>query len=116
INLDSELQIRNLLFYWLFSLVASCILLFILFLTTKGSSTQLPAAGRPLVAFLGFVVSISWISFLATEVVAVLKTFGVILSISDSLLGLTVFAVGNSLGDLIADITVARLGYPVMAL
>jgi sodium/potassium/calcium exchanger 6 len=31
-------------------------------------------------------------------------------------LGLTVFAVGNSLGDLVADITVARLGYPVMAL
>ena len=38
------------------------------------------------------------------------------MNISDSLLGLTVFAVGNSLGDLVADITVARLGYPVMAL
>jgi sodium/potassium/calcium exchanger 6 len=46
----------------------------------------------------------------------VLKTIGVILNISDSLLGLTIFAVGNSLGDLVADITVARLGYPVMAL
>ncbi|GAB1191461.1 hypothetical protein APSETT444_000640 [Aspergillus pseudonomiae] len=51
-----------------------------------------------------------------TEVVSLLKTLGVILNISDSLLGLTVFAVGNSLGDLVADITVARLGYPVMAL
>jgi sodium/potassium/calcium exchanger 6 len=35
---------------------------------------------------------------------------------SDAILGLTVFAVGNSLGDLVADITVARLGFPVMAL
>ena len=31
-------------------------------------------------------------------------------------MGLTIFAVGNSLGDLVADVTVARLGYPVMAL
>lgn len=38
------------------------------------------------------------------------------MNISDSLLGLTVFAIGNSLGDLVANITVARLGYPVMAL
>jgi sodium/potassium/calcium exchanger 6 len=65
---------------------------------------------------LGFLVAISWIATIATEVVSLLKTIGVILDISDSLLGLTVFAVGNSLGDLVADITVARLGYPVMAL
>jgi sodium/potassium/calcium exchanger 6 len=116
VNLDSELKFRNLLFCWLFSLIAGLILLAALFLATNSSSTQLPAPARPFVAFLGFIVSISWISFLATEVVSLLKTFGVILSISDSLLGLTVFAVGNSLGDLIADITVARLGYPVMAL
>lgn len=31
-------------------------------------------------------------------------------------LGLTVFAVGNSLGDLVADVTLAQLGKPVMAL
>ena len=61
-------------------------------------------------------VAISWIATIATEVVSLLKTIGVILNISDSLLGLTIFAVGNSLGDLVADITVARLGYPVMAL
>lgn len=115
-NLDSDLRIRNLLLSWLVSLIVSSLLLVALFLTTKSTSTQVPAPTRPLLAFLGFVVSIAWISTLATEVVSLLKTFGVILSISDPLLGLTVFAVGNSLGDLVADITVARLGYPVMAL
>lgn len=45
-----------------------------------------------------------------------LKALGVILGISDAILGLTIFAVGNSLGDLVADVTVARLGFPVMAL
>lgn len=69
-----------------------------------------------MLSLLGFLVAISWIATIATEVVSLLKTIGVILDISDSLLGLTVFAVGNSLGDLVADITVARLGYPVMAL
>ncbi|OOQ90883.1 sodium/calcium exchanger protein [Penicillium brasilianum] len=76
----------------------------------------LPSAWRPFLSLLGFLVAISWIATIATEVVSVLKTIGVILNISDSLLGLTIFAVGNSLGDLVADITVARLGYPVMAL
>lgn len=66
--------------------------------------------------FLGFVISIAWISTIAGEVVGVLKTFGVVLDISEALLGLTIFAAGNSVGDLVADITVAKLGYPVMAL
>lgn len=35
---------------------------------------------------------------------------------SDAILGLTIFAMGNSLGDLVANITVARMGYPLMAL
>ncbi|KAI2791477.1 hypothetical protein POX_c04338 [Penicillium oxalicum] len=76
----------------------------------------LPDIWRPFLSMLGFFVAICWIATIATEVVSILKTIGVILNISDSLLGLTVFAVGNSLGDLVADITIARLGYPVMAL
>ncbi|KAI1447740.1 hypothetical protein F5Y02DRAFT_353221 [Annulohypoxylon stygium] len=69
-----------------------------------------------LFCFLGFCISIAWISTIAGEVVGVLKAFGVILDISEAILGLTIFAVGNSVGDLVADVTVARLGYPVMAL
>jgi sodium/potassium/calcium exchanger 6 len=65
---------------------------------------------------MGFAVSIAWISSIANEVVGVLKTLGVIMNMSDAILGLTIFAVGNSLGDFVADITVARLGFPVMAL
>ncbi|KKA31106.1 hypothetical protein TD95_000584 [Thielaviopsis punctulata] len=69
-----------------------------------------------LLSFLGFLVSIAWISTIAGEVVGVLKAVGVIMEISEALLGLTVFAAGNSVGDLVADVTIARLGYPVMAL
>ncbi|KAL1847082.1 hypothetical protein Plec18170_008858 [Paecilomyces lecythidis] len=116
-NMDTERNARNLLFPAVASLILSIVCFVGLLLITKRvGQSQLSATTRPILALLGFLVAISWIATIATEVVSLLKTFGVILDISDSLLGLTVFAVGNSLGDLVADITVARLGYPVMAL
>ncbi|KAK3051124.1 hypothetical protein LTS18_012466, partial [Coniosporium uncinatum] len=97
----------------LYSLLASLIILALILSTTTPTR---PPRWRVLLCFLGFCVAIAWISTIANEVVGVLKTLGVVLDISDAILGLTIFAVGNSLGDLVADITVARLGYPVMAL
>ncbi|KAF5859732.1 hypothetical protein ETB97_002511 [Aspergillus alliaceus] len=115
--IDSDLDIHNLLLPFLLSLFFSLMCITGLVTSLRHSnSSHPPNAWRPLLAFLGFIVAICWIATIATEVVNLLKTLGVILNISDSLLGLTVFAVGNSLGDLVADITVARLGYPVMAL
>ncbi|KAF2441099.1 hypothetical protein P171DRAFT_366526 [Karstenula rhodostoma CBS 690.94] len=93
-------------------LVSLCTLAFLLATTTPTR----PPQWRSALCFLGFAVSIAWISSIANEVVGVLKTLGVILNMSDAILGLTIFAVGNSLGDFVADITVARLGFPVMAL
>ncbi|KAG8525403.1 uncharacterized protein KY384_009047 [Bacidia gigantensis] len=104
---------RALLLPTLYSLLASLIALSLLLLFT---SPTRPPRYRYLLCYLGFVIAIAWISTIANEVVGVLKAFGTILSISDAILGLTIFAVGNSCGDLVADITVARLGYPVMAL
>lgn len=97
----------------LYTLLGSSILLAILLVVT--AETRRPKHHYVL-CFMGFIISIAWISTIAGEVVGVLKTFGVILGISEALLGLTIFAAGNSVGDLVADITVARLGYPVMAL
>ncbi len=112
-NTDPDLSPRNLLLPCLYALIASLLTFAILVLTT--TPTHAPKY-RYLLCFFGFIISIAWISTIANEVVGVLKAFGVILGISDAILGLTIFAVGNSLGDLVADITVARLGYPVMAL
>jgi sodium/potassium/calcium exchanger 6 len=104
---------RVLLRHALYALVVSLSLLaFILITTTPDRAPN----WRSALCFLGFAVAIAWISTIANEVVGVLRTLGVILNISDAILGLTIFAVGNSLGDLVADITVARLGFPIMAL
>ncbi|KAK1782042.1 Sodium/calcium exchanger protein-domain-containing protein [Copromyces sp. CBS 386.78] len=104
---------RALLHMVLYSSIFSLTCLGILLLTT--SADKKPKY-HFLLCFLGFVISIAWISTIANEVVGILKAFGVILGISEAILGLTIFAVGNSLGDLVADVTVARLGWPVMAL
>ena len=104
---------RDLLFPVLYSLLASTLALGALLLLTSPSK---PPRYRHLICYLGFVIAIAWISTIANEVVGVLKALGTILNISDAILGLTIFAVGNSCGDLVADITVAKLGYPVMAL
>jgi solute carrier family 24 (sodium/potassium/calcium exchanger), member 6 len=105
--------VKTLIKMILYSLLISLILLALLLLST---SPEKKPRYHFLICFLGFIISIAWISTIAEEVVGVLKAAGVILGMSEAILGLTVFAVGNSVGDLVADITVARLGYPVMAL
>ncbi|RXN17315.1 sodium potassium calcium exchanger mitochondrial isoform X1 [Labeo rohita] len=67
-------------------------------------------------SLLGFVVSALWISTVASEIVSVLHLLGVVLSLSNTVLGLTLLAWGNSVGDFFADITIARQGYPRMAI
>ncbi|KAH7162783.1 Sodium/calcium exchanger protein-domain-containing protein [Dactylonectria estremocensis] len=110
---DFEKPGRVLVMMVLYTLLGSLLLLGLMLMFTTEEK-------RPkrhyMLCFMGFIIAIAWISTIAGEVVGVLKTFGVVLGISEALLGLTIFAAGNSVGDLVADITVARLGYPVMAL
>ena len=73
-----------------------------------------PPRWRPLFSFIGFCVAVVWIYALANEVVALLKVFGVALGFSDAILGLTLLAWGNSISDLVADVAVARRGFPRM--
>ncbi|KAF8896403.1 Sodium/calcium exchanger protein-domain-containing protein [Infundibulicybe gibba] len=62
---------------------------------------------------MGFIVAIVWIMAIADEVVNVLQTFGFIFGLSDAIIGLTIFAVGNSLADLVANMSVAVFA-PIM--
>ncbi|KZT22363.1 hypothetical protein NEOLEDRAFT_1119658 [Neolentinus lepideus HHB14362 ss-1] len=62
---------------------------------------------------MGFFVAVVWIMAIADEVVNVLRTFGLIFGLSDAIIGLTIFAVGNSLADLVANMSVAVFA-PIM--
>ncbi|WKX99911.1 hypothetical protein Q1695_014632 [Nippostrongylus brasiliensis] len=67
-------------------------------------------------SYVGFLMSISWIYFISSEIVNVVTMLGVISQISHEVLGLTILAWSNSIGDLIADISVVKQGYPRMAM
>ena len=64
---------------------------------------------------LAFGSALAWINIIADELVALLTALGIILEIDSGILGLTVLAMGNSLGDMAANLSVARGGYPNMA-
>ncbi|XP_042343613.1 mitochondrial sodium/calcium exchanger protein [Plectropomus leopardus] len=98
---------------WLLMLLLGLFLSAIVFCTTTNDR---PPKYHPLFALLGFVVSAVLISAVASEVVSLLHMLGVVLSLSNTVLGLTLLAWGNSIGDCFSDITIARQGYPRMAI
>ncbi|XP_062507506.1 uncharacterized protein LOC134183932 [Corticium candelabrum] len=61
-----------------------------------------------------FITSVAWMNIQANELVAVLQTFGTVFDVSLAVLGVTVLAIGNSVGDWVADTAVARQGKPAM--
>ncbi|KAM9744107.1 mitochondrial sodium/calcium exchanger protein [Menidia menidia] len=98
---------------WLLFFLMGLFMAAIVFCTTTNES---PPKYHPLFACLGFLVSAVLISAAASEVVSLLHMLGVVLSLSNTVLGLTLLAWGNSIGDCFSDITIAKQGYPRMAI
>ncbi|KAK8944055.1 Cation/calcium exchanger 2 [Platanthera guangdongensis] len=76
-------------------------------------TTQKPSPPKsPLFPWLAasFLMSVLWTYIIAEELVGLLISFGYILGISPGILGLTVLAWGNSIGDLIANLAMAMNG------
>jgi len=68
------------------------------------------------IAFIGFIVAATWIDTIATQLVKLLTLLGVVCRIPGSIMGLTVLAWGNSMGDLSANMTMAKKGLANMAI
>lgn len=94
---------------WMIALIVGAGCAVIVFFTSKN---HVAPVYFPAFAFLGFGTAALWIYTISGELVGVLLTMGRLFSISDALLGLTVLAWGNSLGDLVANPAIARKGYP----
>jgi sodium/potassium/calcium exchanger 6 len=80
------------------------------------SPRKRPPRHRALLVTVAFALSVAWIYAVANELVAMLSAVGAVLHISNAILGLTILAWGNSVGDFVANCTVSRQGYPEMAM
>eukprot|EP00541_Cyclophora_tenuis_P007280 CAMPEP_0116554354 /NCGR_PEP_ID=MMETSP0397-20121206/7548_1 /TAXON_ID=216820 /ORGANISM="Cyclophora tenuis, Strain ECT3854" /LENGTH=254 /DNA_ID=CAMNT_0004079511 /DNA_START=28 /DNA_END=790 /DNA_ORIENTATION=- len=80
-----------------------------------GEGTMALAFATPL-ALYGFIVAATWIDFVADHLVDLLQFIGIVCRIPGSIMGLTILAWGNSMGDLSADVTMARKGLANMAM
>lgn len=97
--------------FWAVALLIGVGLAVACFLTSKHETRP---AYHDAFGFIGFIMGIIWIYTLANEIVSLLKTFGIIFNINDAILGLTLLAWGNSLGDWISDTVMARQGFARM--
>lgn len=93
-------------------IIVSILLALIVFYT---SEVIVPPKYHIVFACGSFVGCVMVIFKVANEVVSVLETFGVVSDLTHSMLGLSVLAVGNSIGDLISNVALARQGYQRMA-
>ena len=69
-----------------------------------------------LILSLSFAMSVFWIWLFANIMVDLLKIFGLLTGLPTTLLGLTLVAWGNSIGDYMANTSIARKGFVEMAL
>ncbi|CAI5445324.1 unnamed protein product [Caenorhabditis angaria] len=99
---------------WLYGLMFGGLLFLLVTLFTKLG--EQPKYYKEIYSYTGFLMSIAWIYLISSEVVNVVTMLGVVSRISHEVLGLTILAWSNSIGDLIADVSVVKQGYPRMAM
>lgn len=97
---------------WFVVLFASSSLALLHFILEK----EAPKTEQIPVVLVAFVMSVFWISTVAGELLNCLAAIGALLELPPAILGLTVLAWGNSVGDLVADVAVAKAGQPAMAM
>lgn len=98
---------------WVLALIAGVVLFAVVAFLTRSDR---PPKYRLPFALAGFVMSIVWVFTIAEELVAAAAAIGDVLGVSDVILGITILAWGNSVGDLMADVALARQGQTAMAL
>lgn len=94
-------------YVWMLYGISSCLLSVALFLSTSWTG---PPRFFPLHVFYSFCTSILWIYATSSELLACLSSTGSQLGISHTVMGILVLAWGNSFGDLVADVAIAKNG------
>lgn len=94
-------------YVWMAYGTGSCLLSVALLFSTSWAE---PPRFFPLHVFYSFCTSILWIYATSSELLACLSSTGSQLGISHTVMGILVLAWGNSFGDLVADVAIAKNG------
>lgn len=100
----------------LFGFLMGLPIAFYVFLTTHYSKPPATGIYSIIWVLMAFTMCVVWIYIFAGELVALLQTIGLISGIPPAVLGLTILAWGNSVGDLFANMAVAKQGLGEMAI
>ncbi|KAG0658817.1 hypothetical protein C6P45_002069 [Maudiozyma exigua] len=93
---------------------ASVTLLYLMW--SRQNQLQSRIMTKNLVSIMGFLSSICAISFVVDIIVTILRMWTEQFHVSESILGITVFAWGNSIGDLVSNLTFVKTGIVETAL
>lgn len=91
-------------------------LMMTLFVQCRTTKTRPPVIIMTFAAVIGFLMSIVWIGFTSDVVIDLLEILGIIIHVPKSVLGLTLLAWGNCLGDMSADVAMTKKGFGEMAI
>lgn len=82
----------------------------------KPIMNKFPKLYQCIINIMGTSMSLIIMSQISTQVLKVFKNLGIILRISDYLLGLIVFSISNSINDIVTDLTVSTAVNPMFGL
>jgi len=102
--------------YVLIMTIASCTIGTLVARFAPGGDGEMNLLFSGPLAFYGFVIAAMWIDAIADQLVGLLGLLGTLFRVPGSIMGLTLLAWGNSMGDLSANMTMARKGLGNMAI
>eukprot|EP01052_Picozoa_sp_SAG31_P038127 SAG31_NODE_5036_length_2787_cov_1.736979_3_plen_271_part_00 len=80
------------------------------------TANRMPKWLRNIYVMPAFLSSVAWFDIFADEMVECIRTFGFILDVPPSILGVTILAWGNQVGDFFANRNIAKQGFTKMAM
>jgi len=104
------------IFYFLGFWIITIIIAAVIIRYAPGGEGHMSLVVATPIALYGFCIAATWIDFVADHLVSLLNLMGIVLHIPGTIMGLTVLAWGNSMGDLSANLTMARKGLANMAM
>jgi len=104
--------LNNIHIFIILLVITTSISLFLYYYTSK---YEVPPFPMVICAFT-LLISLVWIWFVANILIALLMTISTLMNINEAFLGMTILTYGNSISDLILNLSLVRLGYGEMAL